>query len=69
MDTTEKFDRKRGRHKKRASLETRDWNANHHTPTVADAPPWMDADTARKLLDLRRAVDPWRDLGDDGPAA
>jgi hypothetical protein len=54
----EKFDRKRGRHRKAASLETRDWNAKH-LPAALKAPSWMDAETAEKLADLRRELDPW----------
>lgn len=55
----EKFDRRRGRHKKRASLETRHWNRAHLPPAVP-RPSWMDEETERKLLALRREVDPWR---------
>lgn len=56
MKTTEKFDRKRGRHKKDVSLETRGWNEKHLPPPP---PPWMDPETARKLYALRKEVDPW----------
>jgi phage terminase small subunit len=57
----EKFDRKRGRHKKHASAETKDWNEKHRPPTP---PSWMDDETAKRLLALRREVDPW-----EGPDA
>jgi hypothetical protein len=53
----EKFDRKRGRHKKHASRETREYNERTKPPTP---PVWMDPDTAKKLLALRREVDPWQ---------
>ena len=54
----EKFDRKRGRHKKAASLETRDWN-EQRLPPKQERPAWMDAETEAKLQQLRRDVDPW----------
>lgn len=50
----EKFDRKRGRHKKAASRETRDWELEHLAPAP---PPWMSLDTSRGLLNLRRRLD------------
>jgi hypothetical protein len=43
-------DRKRGRHKKRTSDETRRWDREHLIPP---RPPWMDAATYAKLADLR----------------
>lgn len=49
-----KYDRLRGRHKKHASAETRGWNEKLPPPP----PPWMDAETARKLYALRRQVEP-----------
>jgi len=54
----EKFDRGRGRHKKRASVETRYWNKAHLPPKL-ERPSWMDAETELKLQALRRQVDPW----------
>jgi hypothetical protein len=50
----ERFDRKRGRHKKRASRETREWELEHLPPA---APPWMPPETTRQLLTLRRELD------------
>jgi hypothetical protein len=46
----ERFDRKRGRHKKRASRETRTWNEELLIP---ERPPWMSASTYKALADLR----------------
>jgi hypothetical protein len=54
----EKFDRRRGRHKKRTSVETRYWNTAHLPPKI-ERPGWMDAETEAKLQALRREVDPW----------
>lgn len=52
-----KYDINRGRHKKHASQETRDWNAKHvHLPKT---PPWMDEETAARLTELRRQINPW----------
>jgi hypothetical protein len=49
-----KPDRKRGRHKKRVSLETREWEAKHLPPA---RPAWMDAETWRELVALRKQLD------------
>jgi hypothetical protein len=46
----EPFDRKRGRHKKRASAETEAWERDHLIPP---RPPWMDRETYRRLARLR----------------
>lgn len=46
------FDRKRGRHKKRASDETRRWEREHLVP---ERPPWMDVETWQKLAKMRDA--------------
>lgn len=46
----EKYDRRRGRHKKRASRETREWEAEHLIPP---RPPWMPSDTYVKLAEMR----------------
>jgi len=43
---------KRGRHKRGTSWEARRWNAEHLIP---ERPVWMDADTYRKLAELRNA--------------
>ena len=45
-------DRKRGRHKKCTSRETLYWNDELLIPK---RPPWMDADTYRRLAQLRNA--------------
>jgi len=50
-----KHDRLRGRHKKRASAEVRDWDRRTSCPPP---PPWMDEATAAKLTRLRRDLDP-----------
>jgi len=50
-----KFDWKRGRHQKHASAEVRDWDRRTACP---EPPPWMDDETALKLMQLRREVDP-----------
>lgn len=47
-------DVKRGRHKKRASEETRTWNDAHLCP---ERPPWMDDATWRELVTLRKRLD------------
>lgn len=43
-------DRKRGRHKKAASAETKTWEREHMIPP---RPSWMSADTYTKLARLR----------------
>lgn len=48
-----KWDRKRGRHKKRASAETRRWEDEHLIPVK---PAWMDAPTYRRLAELRETL-------------
>jgi len=53
-----RWDIKRGRHKKNASAETRDWNRKHLPPKIP-CPPWMDAETHLRLLELRKLIDPW----------
>ena len=55
----EKFDRLRGRHKKRASKETRQWEQRERERAPAPPPCWMNEETAQKLLELRKQVDPW----------
>lgn len=45
-----KYDRRRGRHKKRASAETRKWEAEHLVPPC---PPWLDRETYSKLARMR----------------
>lgn len=45
-----KWDIRRGRHKKRASQETQEWNREHGLPVQ---PPWMDRDTYLELMALR----------------
>jgi len=64
----EKFDRKRGRHKKNSSPESQDWNNQNlniprpakpkpvRLPPPPEPPTWMDLSTARKLYALRRRV-------------
>jgi hypothetical protein len=42
--------RDRGRHKHGRSPETKRWNAEHLLPP---RPPWMDAETYRKLAERR----------------
>lgn len=54
MTKRERYDKRRGRHKKRASRETREWVALHVAP---EPPPWMPADTAAELLALRKRLD------------
>ena len=54
----EKFDRRRGRHKKATSVETRLWNAEH-LPPKPKRPSWMDEETEKRLRELRREIDPW----------
>jgi len=67
-----KWDRKRGRHKRRASQEGQDWNNKYLSlaPIARPAPPpkpkrlpppvaqpeWMDDETAAKLYALRQQV-------------
>lgn len=46
-----KYDIRRGRHRKRASRETREWNRDHLIPAC---PPWMDRETYLQLT-LRRS--------------
>lgn len=46
----EPFDRKRGRHRKRASAETRTWEAEHLMPKC---PPWLPAETYQRLVRMR----------------
>lgn len=48
-----KLDRKRGRHKKRASRETRVWESQYLIP---QPPPWMDTETWRKLARMRAGL-------------
>lgn len=51
MSTKEpKHDIKRGRHKKRASRETREWEEQHLPP---ECPPWMSPETYARLRELR----------------
>jgi hypothetical protein len=45
------YDRRRGRHKKRASRETEVWNTEHLIPA---RPPWMDEATYLKLAEIRK---------------
>jgi hypothetical protein len=45
-----KWDIRRGRHKKRASRETQEWNDEFLIP---ECPPWMDRDTYLELMKLR----------------
>lgn len=45
-----KHDPKRGRHKKRASRETKTWEADYLLPKC---PSWMDATTYRDLNRMR----------------
>lgn len=47
-----KYDRKRGRHKKRASRETRVWEAEHLIP---ERPAWMPPETYAALARMRDA--------------
>jgi len=54
MTKREHFDRKRGRHKKHASREVREWERAHLPP---QPPPWMDVQTGAKLIALRRQLD------------
>lgn len=49
---TARHDRKRGRHKKRASRETRDWEREHLIPPC---PSWMPRSTYLALAALRNA--------------
>lgn len=51
----EKFDRLRGRHRKRASQEVRDWDRRAQVPP---RPSYMDAETHSKLAALKRELDP-----------
>jgi hypothetical protein len=50
---SERYDPKRGRHKKHASAETRKWDGEHLIPKC---PSWMSADTYRQLAQLRDAT-------------
>jgi hypothetical protein len=43
---------KRGRHKRRGSMETKTWETEHTPP---EKPPWMDQQTYQKLMQLRDA--------------
>lgn len=45
-----RYDKRRGRHKKRASAETKAWEREHLIPP---RPPWMDAATYRGLARIR----------------
>jgi hypothetical protein len=50
MSRRERFDRKRGRHKKRTSRETARWEREHLIPPC---PPWMAPSTYQALARLR----------------
>jgi hypothetical protein len=54
MTKRKHYDIKRGRHKKHASRETREWEQAHLPPVP---PSWMDAQTGAKLIALRRQLD------------
>ena len=45
--------RKVGAHKRAGSPETRRWESEH---LIAKCPPWLSAETYRKLADLRRSL-------------
>lgn len=51
---SKKYDPKRGRHKKNASRETRDWNSQHLVPKQ---PPWMGKEAYHKLIALRSEIE------------
>jgi hypothetical protein len=51
----EKYDVLRGRHRKRASAEVRDWDKRTAVPS---RPSWMDETTWEALAKLRRELDP-----------